>query len=195
MEGGTAPPPGSSGRKAAQRLRAWARGWKSHLLTLALVWLMVTAVDAWRLRDLPRGPAPATALVLAPHGQATTLQDWRAQHPGRAVALHFWAEWCAICRIEEPTVAALSADWPVLGIAMQSGDVAQVARVQQQRGHPWPTAVDPRGQLSADWGVRSVPALVVMDASGRVRFATSGYTAGWSMRLRLWWAQTVPAWG
>lgn len=175
-------------------------GWKQHLTTLALAWLAVVAVDTWRTRDLPQGPAPDTALLMASgiHGGSastvTTLAQWRAQHPGRAVALHFWADWCGVCQLEEPSIAALSTDWPVLGIAMQSGDAARVSRVQQQRAMPWPTAVDPQGALSRTWGVRAVPALVVIDAQGRIRFSTTGYTPGWAMRLRLWWAQAMPRW-
>lgn len=178
--------------------RALLRGWKQHLATLALAWVVVVAVDTWRTRDLPQGPAPDAALEMAAAATgtapATTLAEWRAQHPGRAVAVHFWAEWCSICKLEEPSVASLSNDWPVLGVAMQSGNAERVAQVQRQRGMPWPTAVDPEGSLSRSWGVRAVPALVVIDARGQVRFATSGYTPEWAMRLRLWWAQTVPQW-
>ena len=183
--------------RAGQHLHGLRKGWKQHLVTLVLAWLAIVAVDTWRTRDLPQGPAPDTALVMAtgPAGASTTLAQWRARHPGKAVALHFWAGWCAVCRLEEPSVAALSADWPVLGIAMQSGDAARVAQVQQQRGMPWPTAVDPQGAVSRAWGVKAVPALVVLDADGRIRFATVGYTPGWAMRLRLWWAQAVPQLG
>lgn len=184
--------------RAAQSLR---RDWKQHLATLALAWVAIVAVDTWRTRDLPQGPAPDVPLVMAPtlssiHAPTadTTLAQWRAQHPGQAVAVHFWAEWCAICKLEEPSIASLSTDWPVLGVAMQSGSAEKVAQVQRQRGMAWPTAVDPQGALSRSWGVRSVPALVVIDAKGQVRFATSGYTPEWAMRLRLWWAQTVPQW-
>ena len=184
--------------------RAWQSlrtGWKQHLATLALAWVAIVAVDTWRTRDLPRGPAPDVALVMAATQAApnaapshTTLAQWRAQHPGQAVAVHFWAEWCSICRLEEPSIASLSTDWPVLGVAMQSGNAEKVAQVQRQRGMAWPTAVDPQGTLSRSWGVRAVPALVVIDAHGQVRFATSGYTPEWAMRLRLWWAQTMPQW-
>ena len=184
--------------RAAQSLRS---GWKQHLATLALAWVAIVAVDSWRTRDLPQGPAPDVALVMAPTRAAanapaheTTLTQWRAQHPGQAVAVHFWAEWCAICKLEEPSIASLSTDWPVLGVAMQSGNAEKVAQVQHQRGMTWPTTVDPQGTLSRSWGVRSVPALVVIDAKGQIRFATSGYTPEWAMRLRLWWAQTVPQW-
>lgn len=180
--------------RAAQSLR---KSWKQHLTTLVLAWVAIVAVDTWRTRDLPQGPAPDAALVMAASAGApapTTLAAWRAQHPGQAVAVHFWAEWCAVCKLEEPSIASLSGHWPVLGVAMQSGNAERVAQVQSQRGMPWPTAVDPQATLSRSWGVRSVPALVVIDADGQVRFATSGYTPEWAMRLRLWWAQTMPQW-
>ena len=177
--------------RAAHSLRA---GWKQTLTTLALAWIAVVAVDTWRTRDLPQGPAPDVALTMAAPAPDTTLAAWRAQHPDRAVAVHFWAEWCAICKLEEPSIASLSTDWPLLGVAMQSGNAERVAQVQRQRGMAWPTAVDPQGSLSRSWGVRAVPALVVIDAQGQVRFATSGYTPEWAMRLRVWWAQTMPQW-
>lgn len=183
--------------RAAQSLR---KNWKQHLTTLALAWVTIVAVDTWRMRDLPQGPAPDVALVMVPIAGAaatpvtTTLAAWRAQHPGQAVAVHFWAEWCSICKLEEPSIASLSNDWPVLGVAMQSGNAEKVAQVQRQRSMPWQTAVDPQGTLSRSWGVRAVPALVVIDPHGQVRFATSGYTPEWAMRLRLWWAQAMPHW-
>lgn len=192
--------------RAAQSLR---KSWRQHLATLTLAWVAIVAVDTWRTRDLPQGPAPDAALVMAPSAGAagaagaagsaatpvpTTLAAWRAQHPGQAVAVHFWAEWCSICKLEEPSIASLSTDWPVLGVAMQSGNAEKVAQVQRQRGMAWPTAVDPHGTLSRSWGVRAVPALVVIDPHGQVRFTTSGYTPEWAMRLRLWWAQTIPQW-
>ena len=186
--------------RIALQARALRSDWKRHLATLALAWIAIVAVDTWRTRDLPQGPAPDVPLVMAPTqagGNApatTTLAQWRAQHPGQAVAVHFWAEWCGICKLEEPSIASLSANWPVLGVAMQSGSAERVAQVQRQRGMAWPTAVDPQGTLSRSWGVRAVPALVVIDAQGQVRFATSGYTPQWSIRLRLWWAQAMPHW-
>ena len=185
--------------RIARTWQALRNGWKRHLVTLMLAWFAVVAVDTWRSRDLPRGPAPDATLLMASGAEGVrgsspaTLEQWRAQHPGRAVALHFWAEWCPVCKLEEPSVAAIAADWPVLGIAMQSGDAGRVGRIQQQRAMRWPSAVDPQGTLSRAWGVQAVPALVVIDAHGRIRFSTTGYTPEWAMRLRLWWAQVVPS--
>jgi thiol-disulfide isomerase/thioredoxin len=173
----------------AQSLR---RRWKSHLLTLGLLLVVLLGVQAWQTRDVPRGPAPELALVLVqPDGsqRSTTLAQWRADHPGQPVALHVWAEWCPICRTEEHSVTRLSAHWPVLTIAMQSGQADAVARVLAQRQLPWVTAIDARGQIARQLGFKAVPAFVVVDAQGQLRAPTAGYTSEIGMRLRLWWAR------
>ncbi len=166
--------------------------WKNHLGTLLMVVGVFVAVQAWQTRDVPSGPAPDLRLtLLQPDGSTTdtTLGAWRAQHPGQPVALHVWAEWCPICKAEEGSVTALSADHPVLTIAMQSGPPAAVAKVLRQRQLPWATAVDARSEAARALGFKAVPAFVVVDANGQLRGASVGYTSSLGMRARLWWAR------
>ncbi|MES2399520.1 MAG: redoxin domain-containing protein [Pseudomonadota bacterium] len=166
--------------------------WKSHLAQLALLVAIVVAVQAWQTRHVPAGPAPDLAIsVLQPDGttHSTTLAQWRQAHPGQPVALHFWAEWCPICRAEESSVTRLAQDWPVLTVAMQSGPATKVGQVLQQRQLPWQTAVDAQGELTRAFGFQSVPSFVVIDGQGRLRGASAGYTTELGMRLRLWWVR------
>lgn len=165
--------------------------WKQHLGTIVLVLAVVYGVQAWQTRDVPAtAPLDLPLTILQPDGtqSTTTLARWRDQHPGQSAALHVWAEWCPICRTEEHSVTRLGRDWPVLTIAMQSGPPEAVARVQLQRQLPWTTAVDLRGDMAHALGFRAVPAFVVVDAAGRLRTPSSGYTSEIGMRLRLWWA-------
>lgn len=170
----------------------WRKNWKSYLLQFALLVAVFLAVQAWQTRHVPAGPAPDLAIsVLQPDGTtiSTTLSQWRQAHLGQAVALHFWAEWCPICRAEESSVTRLAQDWPVLTVAMQSGPAAKVRQVQQQRQLPWQTAIDTQGELTRAFGFQSVPAFVVLDEQGRLRSASVGYTTELGMRLRLWWVR------
>lgn len=166
--------------------------WKSHLAQLTLLVAIVVAVQAWQTRHVPAGPAPDLAISLLQLDGTTTrttLAQWRQAHPGQPVALHFWAEWCPICRAEESSVTRLAQDWPVLTVAMQSGPAAKVMQVQQQRQLPWQTAVDTRGELTRAFGFQSVPSFVVIDGQGQLRSASAGYTTELGMRLRLWWVR------
>lgn len=162
--------------------------WKSDLLVLLLVIALIYGINAWRTHDVPaRMPDFAGALA---DGTPITLAEFRARHAGRPVALHFWADWCPVCRTEENSISRLArdADTPLLTIAMQSGDAASVRRVLRDRALDWPTLVDDDGTISRALGLPGVPAFLVIDPEGRVASAEVGYTTEIGMRVRLWLA-------
>jgi thiol-disulfide isomerase/thioredoxin len=164
------------------------RRWLRWLAEVGIFLLIVLAIQWWQTRDVPGGPAPDFETLFADGGRGS-LAAWRAAHPGRVTALYFWAEWCPICKAQEGSVEALRGEWPVLTVAMQSGDPPAVAKVLAERALPWTTAVDTDGRIAARYGLRGVPALVVIGPDGNMRAVAVGYTTGIGMRLRLWWAQ------
>lgn len=164
--------------------------WQRWLLDAALIALVLAGVQLWQTRHVPAGPAPAFVGPLAAGGQGG-LAAWRAAHPGGPVAVYFWADWCPICKAQQGSISSLAEDWPVLTVAMQSGDAADVAEVLAKRGLPWPTVVDEDGAISARYGLAGVPALAVIDADGQLRAVAVGYTTAFGMRLRLWWAKLM----
>jgi len=163
------------------------RRWPRWVAEFGLVVVLVFGIQWWQARDVPRGPAPAFAAPMA-DGSSGSLAEWRAAHPGRTIGIYFWAEWCPICKMQEGSVDALRAHWPVFTVAMQSGDATTVAKALRVRGLDWPTAVDPDGSIAARYGLHGVPALVVVDARGEIRSVMVGYTTSPGMRLRMWWA-------
>jgi hypothetical protein len=50
-----------------------------------------------------------------------------------------------------------------------------------------PVVNDEQGQLSRLWQIQVTPTLVVA-YKGEVKSVTTGFTSGWGMKLRLWWA-------
>lgn len=174
------PPPDSP---PAPRSRRWRRYAIEALIFIGALF----AIQTWQARDVPDGPAPAFEAPWA-DGSRSTLAAWRNSHPGKVTGLYFWAEWCAICSAQQGSIAALHADWPVLTVAMQSGAPAQVAEVLATRGLDWQTAVDSDGRIAAEYGLRGVPAFVVIAPDGTIRSVAVGYTTEAGMRLRLWWA-------
>lgn len=164
------------------------RRWLRWLVEAGVFVVIVLAIQWWQTRDVPGGPAPDFEAAFA-DGSRGSLAAFRAAHPGRVTALYFWAEWCPICKVQEGSVDRLRGDWPVLTVAMQSGDPPAVAKVLAERALPWTTAVDSDGQIAARYGLRGVPALVVIGPDGELRGVAVGYTTEIGMRLRLWWAR------
>lgn len=170
--------------------------WRAHLGSALVALGVFVGVQAWQTRDVPTGAAPDFSLPLAapagaggPHGQAIRLSEWRATHPGQAVAVHLWSDWCPFCRAEASSVSRVAADWPVLTVASRSGDATQVARTLTQQGWAWTTAVDPHGDVARSYGLPMVPVWLVVDPQGRISSVATGYTTELGMRARLWWAQ------
>ena len=186
------------------RLRSWLAGlrrdWKRPLGTVALFAGVMFAVQLWQTREVAGGALPAAALeaplpVLGTDG-ALRQSSLRAEiaalqraHPGENIGLYVWADWCPICKTIQGTVNSLSADHPVITIAMQSGPPDKVSRYMASRGLAWRTVIDPRSAIPGALGFGAVPAFAVITPQGELRWPTVGLTSGWGMRLRLWLAR------
>lgn len=162
------------------RLKRWAR----ELLVLAILlagvmWVM----DSWRAPQAPLAFADQPLHTL--DGQEVTLNTLSQDRP---LLVYFWASWCGICRFTTPTVAEMAQEGGnVIGIALRSGDDEKVQRYLQAKHYQMPLVNDPQGRLSANWQVSVTPTLVIID-KGQVVSSTTGFTSGWGMKLRLWWA-------
>lgn len=163
---------------------ARAPRWRRWLLELLAIAVILIGIQWWQTRGAPSGPAPVLAGQML-DGSAMNLADER----GRPVLVHFWAEWCPICKLEQGSIQSLSADYRVISVATTSGDAAAVRAFMAQEGLSFPVLVDEDGDVGRSWGVTGVPASFVVDAGGQVAYAVVGYTTELGLRFRLWLAE------
>jgi thiol-disulfide isomerase/thioredoxin len=168
-------------------VRARGRG-RRWLIDAAVIAAAFFLVHAFMVRGVVRGPLPPLSGALA-DGTPLAVQQWQRDHGGGPFLLYVWASWCPICKAVESNVEAVAADWPLLTVAMQSGNGAEVGRFLEQRGYRWPTLVDADARLARELGVDAVPTLIFVGRDGEVSAVTRGYTSEAGIRLRLWWAQ------
>lgn len=153
------------------------------LLELALLLVLVIALEAFLTRHAVSGKAPPFEGVTL-SGEHFDLNSFQ----GQPAVIHFWATWCPVCSLEHGMIDNLAQGYPVMTIAMQSGEAEEVLAALQAEGVDYPVINDPQGTLARLYGVSGVPASFVLDSQGEVRFVTRGYTSGWGMRMRLWLA-------
>lgn len=164
-------------------LASWKQRLPKLLLKLALLLAFVIALEAFLTRDAVSGKAPPFEGVTL-SGEPFALSAMQ----GKPAVIHFWATWCPVCNLEHGMIDSLADGYPVITIAMQSGEGSEVLAALQAEGVDYPVLNDPQGALARLYGVSGVPASFVLDGKGDVRFVTRGYTSGLGMRLRLWWA-------
>lgn len=131
--------------------------------TTLLAALVYRAVPPMQPRLVARVGDPAPALPIP-------------RLSGRPWLLHAWASWCAPCREEHPLLmeAARAEAIAIVGLNPHD-DPRSAAEWLLRHGDPYTARVDdPDGHLSAAWGLRGVPASVVVDAEASVRWRHEG---------------------
>ncbi|MCB1755282.1 MAG: protein disulfide oxidoreductase [Gammaproteobacteria bacterium] len=155
------------------------------LVEVALFIGLWFGIQAWQTRTMPRGPLPAVSGVDIRNASHLALP---ADGDGPYM-VHFWASWCPICKLMESSVTDVAADYPVIGIALQSGSDSEVLDFMREHGMDYPMLNDPDGQISRRFGVNGVPSTFIVDKNNTIRFVERGYSSAWGLKARLWYAK------
>jgi thiol-disulfide isomerase/thioredoxin len=146
----------------------------------------------------PGTPAPIFSLP-GIDGNRTALRTWcgdtlnmlhlnKVKH---TVILSFWATWCKPCHKEIPELMKFmekhQADpVKVFFVSIDKEGVLVVrSHLQENNWTAMPALLDPYAKTAERYGVKSLPALFVIDPSGVIRFASSGFEEGTDLVAKL----------
>lgn len=150
---------------------------KTVILTLlsvlaAVTLFMITPVEA---APKPGQTAPAFK-VTTTTGQAITLDSYH----GQVLLLDFFATWCQPCRQSIPHLVEMSRKYgsqglQVLGLSADVDGEGVVKAFAGEYGIRYPLALA-NDAVTADFGVRSVPVMIVIDKKGKLAEIYRGYS-------------------
>lgn len=128
-------------------------------------------------------PSPATVYVFQDaEGRDVRFADFR----GKVTVVNLWATWCAPCRLEMPTLAALAKhyqgrdDLAVVTVSMDVDKAVPEARAFIAENAPLDFYVDPKFQLAFEFpGKGAMPQTILLDRQGQIRAVLTG-EADWA---------------
>ncbi len=145
-----------------------------HLIAPTLLALSAFAAQA---AVTPQAAAPDFTLRSAA-GANLRLKEQR----GQVVLVNFWASWCGPCRQEMPHLNRLydkyrASGFTLLGVNIDD-DPRKATGTAAQWGLKFPVLLDADKTVSRLYDLGSMPATVLIDRDGRVRFLHRGYREG-----------------
>lgn len=132
---------------------------------------------------LPAAGAVAPDFVAkSDSGRNVRLSELR----GQVVLVNFWASWCSPCRQELPLLNKIYVRYRAAGfmlLAVNVDDNRKDADTMLKRlDLRFPTLFDGSKSVSKLYGVDTMPATLVIDRDGRVRYVHRGYYEGYERK-------------
>ena len=102
----------------------------------------------------------------------------RSDYRGKVVLINFWASWCDPCRDEQPGLESL---WKELGpegvrfvgVDYRDGE-GPAQRYLAEFDVTYPSLLDPNGAIGAAFDIPYLPATVLVDREGQMRYRLAG---------------------
>jgi len=149
----------------------------SFALVVTILWAAVGA-ETWAYDPRPEVGHPAPDFSLPGlDGKAVRLAEFRGK---KAVIINFWATWCAPCRLEMPTMEKAYKTYKgkgleILAVSIDAGPKSVVKNFMAELQLTFPALLDPQMEVLQRYRLFAIPASVLVDRHGIIRFKELGY--------------------
>jgi peroxiredoxin len=154
---------------------------KACLRILATAVLAIASTGAVAALPPVGKPAPDFA-AKSDSGRNVRLSELR----GQVVLINFWASWCSPCRQELPLLSKIYSQYRGAGFALLAVNVDDNRKdaegMLKRLDLKFPTLFDGNKRVAKLYGVDTMPATLVIDRDGRVRYVHRGYYDGYERK-------------
>lgn len=155
---------------------------KEITIALVLLFIMSNIISYIRAPELGSTQLPQIEVRLI---DGSTYQVEK----GKPLIIHFWATSCPACKLEAPNIEAVSKEYDVLSIAVNSGSDEKVKAYMQEHGLSFKVLNDVEGAWTTEFKIEVYPTTFIYDAKGELRFTEVGYTTTAGLLARLEWVE------
>ncbi len=146
-----------------------------------MLFIVANIVSYMKKPEVINETLPDTTITLL-DGTHKKLNDYA----GQPLVIYFWGSWCPICKMSSPVVSALSDDYQVVAVAVNSGSDEDVKRFMKEKELHFPVVNDAEGDLAGKFGVDTFPTTFIYNDKGSIAFTDVGFTSPWSLHLKIW---------
>lgn len=156
---------------------------KEILISLSLFLIIYTAFTLHKSPKVPDNPVLTLTDI---HGTSYDINTMSQNSP---VLVYFWGSWCHICKHTTPNVLNISQDYPVIAVAVNSGNDLAISQFLNQYSKPNNFTVinDMNGNYFNEWQGQVTPSFVIID-KGKITQRFIGIQPTPILKARMAWA-------
>lgn len=143
--------------------------------------VFMVAYTAFTLYRQVKAPPNPTWHMQALDGRRLDIDKMSQDAP---VLVYFWGSWCHVCKTTSPKVNALAKSYPVVTIAVASGDDATLSDYLAQKSLDFTVVNDDSGEMFGAWQGQVTPSYVIVK-DGRVTQSFVGMQPLWLLKTRM----------
>ena len=103
----------------------------------------------------------------------------------KPLVVHFWATWCPTCKLEASNIEAISKEYNVVSIAVNSGSNSELLDYMQKHDLTYTVVNDKNGILVKKFDISAYPTTLIYDKNGTLKFSEVGYSTTLGLQARV----------